>query len=135
VPDQGGEAPDQGRGGSSVTTGGYTQMTEAGLSDLWSQDGLSAPATWAALGPDHEHEVGTIERGSLLCAGPPWSRWSTLPAGCRFATRDSARGPPISLGESRTGGLHYCTSAHSSISRKNRRATRCSMRIRLWTCT
>jgi len=40
VPDQGGEAPDQGRGGSSVTTGGYTQMTEAGLSDLWSQDGL-----------------------------------------------------------------------------------------------
>src|SRR5882762_884836 len=51
---------------------------------------------------EHEQEVGTIERGGLLCAGPPWSRWSTLPAGWRFATRDSARGPPISLGGSRT---------------------------------
>src|SRR6267154_959615 len=51
---------------------------------------------------EHEQEVGTIERGGLLCAGPPWSRWSTLPAGWRFATRDSARGPPISLGRSRT---------------------------------
>jgi hypothetical protein len=38
----------------------------------------------------------------ILCAGPPWSRWSTLPTGWQFATRDSARGPPISLGGSRT---------------------------------
>jgi hypothetical protein len=33
---------------------------------------------------------------------PPWSRWSTLPAGWRFATRDSARGTPITLGRLRT---------------------------------
>jgi hypothetical protein len=33
----------------------------------------------------------------------PWSRWSTLPAGWRFATRDSARGPLVSL-----GGLRAC---------------------------
>jgi hypothetical protein len=37
-----------------------------------------------------------------MFSGPPWSRWSTLPAGWRFATRDSARGPLISLGGSRT---------------------------------
>src|ERR1700720_3333890 len=33
---------------------------------------------------------------------PPWSRWSTLSAGFGFVARDSAHGPLIFLGGSRT---------------------------------
>jgi len=63
------------------------ECLELGLDGLRPRSSTSRPCA---------HTGSSVMRTRMVCFNgvePPWSPWSTLPAGLRFGTRDGARGP------------------------------------------